>query len=193
MRNFSEILDSQKDTNLENSVVDYENQEPVNNEESITRPVSDLILGVLYKRYAEEILQWYHYWTVSQFMCGAERPNIEKSFGEFADDELNDHAAKILKRINELNGDIEMLKNIDTLKALSDCEYVNPSLPYDTIQLVTINVEHEKCAIKGYKELCDLCRESDPVTYDMAVDILTDEEEHLRALEDYLNDQNIKA
>ncbi len=174
MKTLSSILNSQKE------IVE---QHEVGNE---------VILGMLYKRYAEEILQWYHYWTVATFLCGEERPNIEKKFIEFADDELNDHATKILKRINELNGDIEMLKNIDTLKALSDCNYATPMQPYNTIQLVTMNIEHEKCAIKGYKELCELCRECDPVTYDLSVNILADEEEHLRDLEDFLNDQHIK-
>lgn len=156
------------------------------------RPKSDYILGMLYKRYAEEILQWYHYWTVAPFLCGEERPNIEKKFIEFAEDELNDHAAKLLKRIEELDGDIEMLKNIDTLKALSDCEYMTPLKPYNTTQLVIMNIEHEKCAIEGYKKLCELCHMDDPVTYDIAVEILKDEEEHLNELNNFLADQNVK-
>lgn len=169
-----------------------ETPETIEDAPGVSRPEKDYILGMLYKRYAEEILQWYHYWTVAPFMCGEERPNIEKTFIEFADDELNDHAAKLLKRINELYGDIEMLKNINTLKALSDCDYAVPMQPYNTTQLVLINIEHEKCAIEGYKDLCEISHVNDPVTYDIAVSILADEEEHLRALEDFMNDRNIK-
>lgn len=150
------------------------------------------ILDMLYKRYAEEVLQWYHYWTVAPFLCGKERPSIEKSFLEFADDELNDHAAKLLKRIDELGGDIEMLKDINNLTTLSECKYMNPMKPYNTTQLVLINIEHEKCAIEGYKQLCALSRDVDPVTYDIAVEILKDEEEHLNELNNFLADHNSK-
>ena len=45
-----------------------------------------VILIVLYKRYAEEVLQWYTYHIVSGFMVGKERPNIEKTFAEMAND-----------------------------------------------------------------------------------------------------------
>ena len=170
-----------------NEMTDFENQEIV--------PATDFptqILDMLYKRYAEEILQWYHYWTVAQFLCGEERPSIENKFNEFADDELNDHASKLLKRIDELGGDIEMLKNLDTLKVLSECKYTSPEKPYDTIQLLQINIEHEKCAIDGYKQLCELAKNTDPVTYDISVEILKDEEEHLNELENFLADVNMK-
>lgn len=156
------------------------------------RPRKDYILGMLYKRYAEEVLQWYHYMIVSPFLVGEERPSLEKTFEDFADDELNDHAKSILKRISELDGNIEMLKNIDTLKALSDCKYAVPMQPYDTKQLVITNIEHEKCAIEGYKQLCQLTHMEDPVTYELAVRILADEEEHLNELNNFLADQNIK-
>lgn len=154
-------------------------------------PKTNEILGMLYKRYAEEILQWYHYWTVEKFMCGKSRPNIEKKFAEFADDELNDHADKILTRINELGGDIEIIKNINLLKDLSDCDYAMPLQPYNSTQLVLLNIEHEKCAITGYKQLCEISHEVDPVTYEMATDILSDEESHLRDLLDFANDADL--
>jgi len=158
------------------------------NEAVSDRIDTQTVLVVLYKRYAEEVLQWYTYHIVSNFMVGKERPNIEKTFAEMADDELNDHAEKILKRIAELGGDVEYLKDISTLKNLSDCDYSLPSKPYDTLQLVVKNIEHEKCAINGYQELCDLTRDKDMTTYDMAVEILKDEEEHLQTLNDFLAD-----
>ena len=155
-------------------------------------PESNAILGMLYKRYAEEVLQWYHYWTVAGFLCGEERPGIENKFYEFADDELNDHASKLLKRIDELGGNIEAVKDINMLKSLSECDYMLPMKPYNTTQLVIMNIEHEKCAIKGYRELCELSRGIDPVTYDIAVEILKDEEEHLNELENFLADSKLR-
>ena len=167
-----------------NELENYEKLEPVTN-------YRERILDMLYKRYAEEILQWYHYMIVAPFLQGKERPSIENKFAEFADDELNDHASKLLKRIDELGGDIETLKNIDALKVLSECEYTAPEKPYDTPQLLRINVEHEKCAIEGYKKLCETAKDVDPVTYDIAIEILKDEEEHLNELENFLADMNM--
>jgi len=170
------------------SKVINENEEPV---VEITKETPS-VLDMLYKRYAEEILQWYHYWTVAPFLCGKERPGLEKAFLEFADDELNDHAAKLLKRIDELDGDLEMIKDINVLSSLSECKYMHPLKPYNTTQLVLVNIEHEKCAIEGYKQLCAISRDIDPVTYDIAVEILKDEEEHLNELNNFLADYNTK-
>lgn len=149
---------------------------------------TDSVLKMLYSRYAEEVLQWYHYYVVSKFMMGRERPSVEKSFAAMAEDELGDHAEKLLKRIAELGGDIETVKDINSLTALSECRYAIPTKPYDTRQLVTMNIEHERCAIKGYEDLCDLTRGKDTTTYEMAAAILADEEEHLQELKDYLAD-----
>lgn len=150
------------------------------------------VVVMLEKRYAEEILQWYHYYIISNFLVGKERPNIEKTFVEFADDELNDHAVKLLKRINELGGDVEKLKILSNLASLSDCTYTTPTLPYDTKSLVLMNIEHEKCAIEGYKKLLNLTRDLDVTTYEMATEILADEEEHLRSLMDYVADMDFE-
>lgn len=146
------------------------------------------LVEMLEKRYAEEILQWYHYNVIVPFLVGDERPNIEKTFAEMADDELNDHAAKILKRISELGGDAEKLKDIRNLASLSECAYQIPQKPYDTRSLVVMNIAHEKCAIDGYQKLLDFTMGKDTTTYDMAVHILADEEEHLKYLEDYIAD-----
>jgi len=150
------------------------------------------VIAILEKRYAEEVLQWYHYNTVADFLVGSERPNIEKTFKEMADDELNDHAEKILKRISELGGDIERLKDITYLVTLSECHYTMPQKPYDTKALVHMNITHEQCAIDGYQKTLDFLRDKDTTTYDMVVHILADEEEHLKNLNDFLADMESK-
>lgn len=162
------------------------------NESVEDRIDTQAVIEMLEKRYAEEVLQWYHYNIVADFLVGSERPNIEKTFKEMADDELNDHSTKILNRIAELGGDIERLKDFSRLAELSECKYAMPVQPYDTMALVTMNITHEKCAIDGYQKLLDLTRDKDTTTYDMAVGILADEEEHLKNLKDYLTDMEAK-
>ena len=146
------------------------------------------IVEMLKILYAEEIMAWYQYYIVSKFMQGQERSNIEKVFEETAKDELDDHANKILKRIAELGGDIITICDINNLKTISNCEYKMPIQPYNTIKLLQDNIESEICAIQHYMTLADMTKDRDYTTYCMALDILADEEEHLRELQDFYID-----
>lgn len=145
------------------------------------------ILSMLETLVAEELLAWYQYWIPLNFMNGQDRKSIEEEFRKHADEELNDHATKLLKRISELGGDASSLMNFEP-KNLSNCQYIVPQAPYSTLQLVCDNIKAEKCAIEHYLALCDYTREKDPTTYELAVDILADEEEHLKDLEDFYQD-----
>lgn len=156
---------------------------PINN-----RIDSDSIINLLKILYAEEILAWYQYFIVSKFMQGQERPSIEKFFDETANDELNDHANKLLKRISELGGDISVISDISNIKTLSTCKYNIPVQPYNTIKLLEDNIKSEICAIEHYLNLADITKDKDYTTYYMALDILADEEEHLRSLQDFYTD-----
>lgn len=149
---------------------------------------SNKIIETLKNLYAEEITAWYQYYIVTKFMTGHERPSIAKEFETIAKDELNDHANKLLKRISELGGDITTISDINNLKTISKCEYKIPVQPYSTIKLLEDNIESEICAIKHYRELADMTMGEDYTTYCMAMDILADEEEHLRELQDFYVD-----
>ena len=148
----------------------------------------DSIIEKLKILFAEEFLAWYQYYIVSKFMSGHERPSIEKTFEEFADDELNDHGNKLLKRISELGGDISNISNPNNLMNIAKCEYIAPCKPYNTLNLLEDNIKAEECAIKHYMELADLTKDCDYTTYNMAMEILADEEDHYRELQDYYVD-----
>lgn len=148
-------------------------------------------LDMLYKRYAEEILAWYTYFIVKKFMQGTERTSIESKIDQFANDELHDHAEKLLDRISQLGGSIDTINALDKLNGLSECTYSIPFNPYSTDDIIRKNIEHEKCAIKGYEALCELTREKDDVTYHLACEILKDEEEHLDELNNFAKDMNL--
>lgn len=147
----------------------------------------DTLISMLETLFAEEILAWYQYYIPINFMNGMERNSIMEEFKKHADDELNDHANKLLKRISELGGDAKKLMSFD-LKNISNCEYLPPQPPYSTIQLLNANIIAEKCAIKHYIALCDYVKDKDYTTYEMAKDILADEEEHLNDLKDFYYD-----
>jgi bacterioferritin len=145
------------------------------------------LIKILETLFAEEILAWYQYYIPINFMNGPERSSVIEEFKKHADDELNDHANKLLKRISELGGDAENLMSFN-LKNIAQCEYLAPQQPYSIIQLIIDNIKAEKCAIQHYITLCDLVKDKDFTTYEMAVDILADEEEHLNDLKDFYYD-----
>lgn len=148
----------------------------------------DKVIEKLKVLYAEEIHAWYQYYIVSNFMQGNERKSIESLFIDTAKDELDDHAAKLLKRISELGGNLSFISDINSLGQISNCEYKIPQEPYNTIKLLQDNIESEICAIKHYIELADMTKDKDYTTYCIAIEILGDEEEHLRSLQDFYVD-----
>lgn len=153
-----------------------------------SRIETENVIEMLKTLYAEEIQAWYQYYIVSNFMQGQERKSIEQLFIDTAKDELDDHANKLLKRISELGGDISSISDISTLTTIASCEYKTPSAPYNTVKLLEDNIEAEICAIEHYIKLADVTRDKDYTTYCMAIEILADEEEHLRSLQDFYVD-----
>lgn len=146
------------------------------------------VLEILYKALSEELLAWWQYYIVANFMRGRQRKSIENAFLEQADDELNDHASKLIQRISELGGDIEKVNSPDKWEKVAEGKFFAPRIPYDVSTLIDENIKSEEDAIKRYKGLCEYSKEYDPVTYLISMEILKDEEEHLRTLKDFKND-----
>jgi bacterioferritin len=69
---------------------------------------------------------------------------------------------------------------------MTNCGYETPDDPYVEV-LLKQNIAGEQCAIGVYKALADLTKDTDPVTYELALQIMTDEimhEEDLQALQE---------
>ena len=64
----------------------------------------------------------------------------------------------------------------------TNCGYDKPSDP-DVRKLLEQNIKGEQCAISVYKKLMDYTKDKDPVTCDMALQIMEDEIEHEEDLE----------
>lgn len=146
------------------------------------------IVYQLKRALASEFIAWYQYRIVSDFAAGSQRVNVVELFLKNAEDELNDHASKLMNRINELGGDISEVSNFHQWSELSPCKYIEPKLPYNVKQLVQDNIDSEKCAIDFYRSLVDLTRGKDYNTYTVLKGILIDEEQHLADLIDFSND-----
>jgi len=72
----------------------------------------------------------------------------------------------------------------------TNCAYEAPTEPH-VRTILDQNIRGEQCAIGVYRKLLDLTREKDPVTYNLALGILSDEVEHEEDLQGLLEDYEI--
>ena len=73
---------------------------------------------------------------------------------------------------------------------LSPCAYDAPEDPYVAV-LLAQNIAGEQCAISVYKNLMDVTKDKDMVTYNMALTILQQEVEHEEDLQALLEDYEL--
>ncbi len=155
--------------------------------------VKNLILDKLYNAYREEIAAWYYYISVSEFLCGPSRKDIEEFYEDAAKDEFEDHAKWILERIAQLGGNPSFVTVFSALSSIAH-PYVNPIVVDGNI-MIQSSLEDckqmEMGAIETYKDLEEITRNVDPVTNRKVKAILADEEEHLQEIEDFLCDVGI--
>lgn len=145
------------------------------------------IVRELKKALAEEFLAWYQYIICHEFLYGNERTNIEEFYKESAKDEFEDHACWLMKRINELGGDLaQFYAGPQVLSEIATHDYIVPV--NDVAGSIQKNILAERGAIETYKNIEKLTRDNDPVTNSKIKEILADEEEHLQKLKDFQDD-----
>jgi bacterioferritin len=142
------------------------------------------LLELMNKAYADEWLAYYQYWVGSKVATGRMRGIIAKELGEHAQEELG-HADKLVERMIQLGG-TPLLKPEDWMKE-TNCGYDVPSDP-NTKKLLAQNIKGEQCAIAVYKKILDFVRGQDDITYQLILEILTDEVEHEEDLQAMLGD-----
>ena len=141
----------------------------------------DLLIEKLNKALADEWLAYYQYWIGAKVAAGPMRGAVTFELEEHATEELG-HALLLVDRIMQLGG-TPLLKPQDWFE-VTNCGYEAPEDPYVEV-LLEQNIKGEQCAIEVYQELATLTRDGDPVTYEIVLQILTDEiahEEDLQAL-----------
>lgn len=145
------------------------------------------LIDMLNAALAEEWLAYYQYWIGAQLVEGPMRSQVEAELLEHAQEELV-HADRVAKRIIELNG-TPILNPIEWANK-ARCKYEAPEDPYvETI--LAQNIRGERCAIQRYQEIADYTDKTDWVTHTMAVEILAEEVEHEKDLDDFVVDINL--
>ena len=132
------------------------------------------LIKMLNQAFADEWLAYYQYWLGAKVAVGIPKKAVVVELTQHANDELR-HAGMVADRIIQLGG-VPLLDPKDWLDA-ANCDYDKPEDPNVRV-LVDQNIKGEQCAIEVYKKIMDYTRDKDPVTYNMALQILTDEVAH---------------
>ena len=142
-------------------------------EQIFNREAGGPLLEMLEMALNDELLAAYQYRTCYWMSKGKGKAECDPEFKIHSQEE-EEHAEKLMERINELNG-----------KAVSDPamwqERSNGFVPIsftDVRQMLTVTIEAEKTAIEFYNKIL-MSSKNDKITSDIIKGILADEEEHL--------------
>ncbi|MFH1012944.1 MAG: ferritin-like domain-containing protein [Thermoplasmatota archaeon] len=145
---------------------------------------ADHIIELLNKALADEWLAYYQYWIGSKVVVGPMKGEVTTELVQHATDELR-HADMLILRIIQLGG-TPLLKPEDWYKK-TNCGYDAPIDP-NIWKILSQNIKGEQCAITTYHKLLKETMQIDPITYQIVVEILRDEEEHEEDLEALVED-----
>ncbi len=147
----------------------------------------DELLKLLNQAYASEWLAYYQYWLGAKVLKGPMKDAVAAELNLHATEELA-HATLLAGRILQLGG-TPVLEPKDWY-ALSPCAYDAPADPYVAVLLDQI-IAGEQCAITTYKNLMDITKDKDMVTYNLALTILQQEVEHEEDLQSLKEDLDL--
>jgi bacterioferritin len=142
------------------------------------------IINFLNKALADEWLAYYQYWIGAQVLAGSMSETAKKELMTHANDELR-HATMLSTRILKLEG-TPILNPIEWAKQ-TNCGYMAPT-NFSVTSILKQNIKGEQCAIVVYNNLLKFTKDKDPITYQLILNILTDEVEHEDDLERLLED-----
>jgi len=142
------------------------------------------LLKLLNAAYASEWLAYYQYWLGAKVIKGPMKDAVAAELNLHATEELN-HATLLVTRIVQLAG--TPITDPHQWFGASPCAYDAPEDPYVTV-LLAQNIAGEQCAISVYKNLMDVTKDKDMVTYNLALTILQQEVEHEEDLQSLQED-----
>lgn len=146
------------------------------------------IIHLLNKAYVDEWLAYYQYWIAAKVIVGPTRPAVEAELIDHANDELK-HATMLAERIIQLGG-TPVLNPKDWDKE-ANCKFTAPTKS-DIATVLKQSIGGERCAIKVYDGMLKKLKDKDEVTFQMILDIMTDELEHENDFEMLLADISAK-
>jgi bacterioferritin len=141
------------------------------------------ILGLLERAYWMEVETVMSYLANAAALDGIRAEEIAEALDADVDEELG-HARKFAGRIKELYGtppgSLDFTAEQRSLQPPED--------PTDVVTVIRGVIEAEAGAIEHYNRIIEACDGADWATQDMVIEILRDEEGHLRQFERYLRE-----
>ncbi len=146
----------------------------------------DTLVELLVKNASAELTTFYYYTILRVNLIGLEGEGI-KEIAETARIEDRNHFEALVPRIYELGG--ELPKNMVDFHNISACPPAAlPDNPKDVKAILNVLVEAERCAVRGYTEICNLTAGKDHRTYELAQAILNEEIEHESWFSEFLGE-----
>jgi bacterioferritin len=141
------------------------------------------LIGMLIRAYWMEIETVMSYITNSINPDGVRAQEIIESLNTDIQEELG-HAREFGARIKELYGVVP-----GSLDFKAEQSYLQPPEEQtDIVHVIKGVIEAESGAIEHYNRIIEFCEGRDPVTQDMVITILRDEEGHRRLFEGFLRE-----
>ncbi len=141
------------------------------------------IVDLLKTAYFMELETVINYVTNSVNPDGVRAQEIKESLEEDVQEELT-HAQDFAARIKELYGTVPGSAEFSAVQmALQP-----PEDQIDVVHVIKGVIDAETGAIEHYTKLIEVCGDDDPVTQDMVIAILRDEQGHRKLFEGYLRE-----
>ena len=141
------------------------------------------LIGMLQKPYWMELETVMSYIANSINPDGVRAQEIIESLQSDVQEELG-HAQQFAQRIKELYGVVP-----GSLEFSAEQSYLQPpEHQTDIVHVIKGVIEAETGAIEHYNQIIEFCEGRDPVTQDMVITILRDEEGHRRLFEGFLRE-----
>lgn len=143
----------------------------------------DEIVELLTRAYWMELETVVNYLANSAYLDGIRAEEIAESLATDVNEEL-EHAKRFATRIKELYGTPP-----GSMEFTADQSYLQPQDdPGDVPSVIRGVIEAEAGAIAHYNKIIEACDGIDWGTQDMVIEILQDEEGHMRRFERYLRE-----
>ncbi|MFI4913282.1 MAG: ferritin-like domain-containing protein [Sedimentisphaeraceae bacterium JB056] len=154
--------------------------------EIVGMDVNELLM-LLNKAFSDEWLAYYQYWLGAKIVKGPMKDAVIAELEQHAAEELS-HALLLSGRIVQLGG--TPVTNPQDWFKLTNCNYEDPTDPY-VRKILEQNISGEQCAISVYNDLMKTTMQADPVTYNIALQIIEQEVEHEEDLQSLLEDLDL--
>jgi bacterioferritin len=146
------------------------------------------VVELLQKAYWMEIETVMSYMAASVNLDGVRAQEIKESLAEDIEEELG-HAKQFAERIKELYGVVPGSEDFEAEQSFLQ----PPEHQTDIVHVIRGVIKAETGAIEHYTRLIEETEGIDPVTQDMAIAILRDEQGHRRLFEGFLREYEFEG